>query len=268
MKGNAPWEDATERMETGKALEPLICQWYEKATARKVIQWPQTTVAIHPDLDYLVATPDATQYEYIGKDKCGGPVGLLELKTSEFWADSAQSFRKGEIPLDYQVQIQTQFACLPEFTWGSLAGKIGLGDTALIGNVEPNPEFISVMLKSIDAFLDSVRRGVEPAPDGSERTTDIIKAMYQADTGATVTLAPEFLDADARLVAIKAQLKALEDEKGELENRVKAAIGDATWGIMQGSHAVYRWQLQQRKGYTVAPSESRVLLRMKWKNQG
>jgi hypothetical protein len=53
----------------------------------------------------------------------------------------------------------------------------------------------------------------------------------------------------------------LEAREAEIENRLKAAIGDATFGVAGGQ--AFSWKTQERKGYTVQPSTCRVLRTIK-----
>ena len=53
-----------------------------------------------------------------------------------------------------------------------------------------------------------------------------------------------------------------EADKTALENRIKAAIGDNTYGLLPNG-GKYSWKTQQRKAYQVSASSRRVLLRLK-----
>jgi hypothetical protein len=67
----------------------------------------------------------------------------------------------------------------------------------------------------------------------------------------TKTLSDEFVNKDARLVELKAILKAAEEEKRRLEAEFKAAIGQDTVGVLPNG-VEYTNKIVTRASYTVA----------------
>ena len=65
-----------------------------------------------------------------------------------------------------------------------------------------------------------------------------------------------------RLDSVKGQAKLLHDEQQLLENRIKAAMGEASRGLLPDGTA-FTWKVQQRAEHVVAASECRILRRVK-----
>jgi len=235
----------------GHLLEPVVLAEYAERTGREVIPWPAYTVARHPDRDWLICTPDAEQID-------GGRRGALEVKTageyrSHDWDD--------EPPLAYQVQLQHQLAVL-SLERGTLAVLIG-GNRLRWFDAERNEPFIRTLLEVEEEFWFLCQSGRPPPVDGSEATARALAKLHPADTGESVILPEEAAQWDRDLQEVKAAIKDGEAAAAELENRIKAAIGDATYGILPDGSGRWSWKTQQRAEYTVKASSFRVLRRCK-----
>jgi len=87
-----------------------------------------------------------------------------------------------------------------------------------------------------------------------------LKALYPADNGATVELPGHLIDLDHEREEIAEQLKALGARKQEIDAAFKAAIGEASVGVLLNGVS-YTHRLTKRDGYTVKPTEFRTLRR-------
>lgn len=139
----------------------------------------------------------------------------------------------------------------------------------LIGNdrlvwfdCERNPAFVDALREREHEFWRRVERNEPPEIDGSDATAEAIRRLHPLDNGAEVMLPPEADAWDAELAAIKEQLAALEARKQEIDNRLRAAIGDATFGALP-SGGRYSLKTVSRKETVVNASTFRTLRRIK-----
>jgi predicted phage-related endonuclease len=118
------------------------------------------------------------------------------------------------------------------------------------------------MIEKERAFWDLVESKTPPPVDGSEQTAEALKRLYAADNGLSVVLPAEAEEWDDALQAAKAAIKAATETKRAIENQIKAAIGDATFGVLPSGER-YKWQDQDRAGYTVEAGTTKPLVRLK-----
>lgn len=246
--------EETEAMEWGKRLEGPIGEKYADVTGRIVSRAPEV-VRTHPLMPYMLGTVD---FDVI--DPKRGP-GILEVKTlGLFRADEWND----EPPIHYAVQLQ-HYLAITGAAWGSFAALIG-GQRFVWCDVERNPTFIEALEAECESFWDSVVKGIAPPVDGSESTSEALKRLYPKDTGRLVELPAEAESWWAEAQRCKDQIKALETATREAENKLKAAIGDASEAIVPGGPR-WSYRLQSRAAYTAEASEYRVLREMKGKKR-
>lgn len=244
--------EETEAMEWGKTLEPFVATKYQQQTDRQILDPGRFTVRYADAPPYLLATLDR---EIVGDSR--GP-GVLECKTCS--AFKADEWEGGDAPMAYLVQLQHQLA-VTGYTWGSLAVLIG-GQRFRYVDVERNDKLIARLLEQEAEFWDRLLRQDPPPVDASEATADLLAEIYPRDDGHVIALPDEALEWDrARLEAIEA-IEAAKARKTEAENKLRAALGAATKGII-GSWVAYSCKTQTRKSYTVAEATFRVLRRVK-----
>jgi predicted phage-related endonuclease len=107
-----------------------------------------------------------------------------------------------------------------------------------------------------------VQRQIPPDVDGSASTAKVLAKLHPEDDGSEVFLPAEAADWTDEIEAAKEQIKTAEVMKQAAENRLKAAIGDATFGLLpDGSR--WSWKSQTRKSYVVEEATFRVLRRSK-----
>lgn len=241
-----------EPREWGKRLEPLVAEVYARDTGRQLIDHGinmfigEFGFPSHASLDREIV------------DAKRGP-GVLQVKTSTKY--SLKELQE-EIPLDWQVQIQHEMANAG-MQWGSFA--ILMFPSRKLGwiDVDRNEPFIKSLLAKEADFWRMVEARTPPEADGSASATATIRALYPKDSGVEVKLPEAAIKWDDELQDLKATVKAVESDIAELENKIKAAIGENSRGVLPGGIGSYTWKRQQRAGYTVEPTEFRVLRRAK-----
>ena len=224
-----PAEDLSdnEAIEFGLRLEPVVAEAFADRTSRKVDMRPAFTVERHPDHPWLLATLDAIQY---CPDR--GP-GNLQIKTAnEFkasdWADGT--------PLMYQVQVQAESA-VSGLPWGSVAVLIG-GQRLRWFDYQRDDAFIAAMIPRLRQFWRLVETKTPPPPGPDLATARALALLYGEDNGETILLPDESAEWDAELVAAKEAIKEAEARKVAAENHLKAALGEATFGLLPSGAAL------------------------------
>lgn len=247
-----PADAASEAAEWGLRLEPVIAQALAERTGRDVVCRPAFQVVRHPLLPWLFCTPDA-------EDTDGR---VVQIKTCS--AYKASEWRD-EPPLQYQVQVQHELEVLDRDE-ATLVVLIG-GQTLRYFDVARNQPFIAALRMRLEAFWLCVQERRMPTIDSTLCTAQALARLHPQDNGESL-----FLDADAaNLVAqweaAKAAAKEAEDRKRLAENQLRAAIGDASFGVLP-SGEMLSMLTQTRKAHAVQESTYRVLRRVNPKRKG
>jgi len=239
-----------EHVQWGVNLERPILEEYGRRTGRTIAYyWPQDKWVTHSEIPWLSCTPDAFQ------DREGSR-GIAQVKNT---GEYSRSLWHDGPPLHVQIQVQTEMEVCG-FDWGTIVVLIG-GNKLRYFDVERNQSFINAMLPVLKEFWDRVENGDPPLADGSFATSRALAKLYPGDNGSEVELPAEAAEWDSELLLLKQEIKSLEQLKGLLENRLKAAIGDATLALIPGGGA-YSFKQQTRKAYEVKESTYRVLRRL------
>ena len=260
---------SVEAVEFGVRLERPILEAFADRTGRTVEPWPQYVSVKHPEHPFIRCTPDGTQDAgrkcYSGEPaeiyglpggRSGNLEGLVQVKTTS--AYNAGDWKDGP-PLHYQVQIQQELL-VTGHVWGTLVVLIG-GQRLRYFDVEANAEFQAALVQRLSDFWDLVQAKTPPAVDGTLATAKILARLHPEDSGETIALPAESADWDAELTAAKAEIAAAEARKLAAENQLKAALGDATFGVLP-SGGRWSWKTTERKGYVVEPTSFRQLRRL------
>lgn len=244
--------DETEAQRWGKLLEPLIADEYKRETSREVFDPGPYTIQRAMGMPWLISTID--RFVMAPSDHDGA--GVLELKTgSAFtraeWAE--------EPPLMYQVQVQHQLA-VTGHQWGSIAVLLG-GQAFLWTDVRRDDKFIAELLEQEAQFWWRVEHRKPPPPDATRASRIALHALYpNAIVDELVKLDADAMTWDAEREAAKRAIKQQEEIIEGVDNRMRAAIGVHGGGVLPNG-VCYLWRNEKRAGYTVKPSEPRVLRR-------
>lgn len=237
----------------GKKLEPLVADKYQEETQRSLVNH-----GIHffkrSDLGVpLFASLDREIVPINGQ----GP-GDLQIKTTGHY--SKRELLE-ELPIDWQVQIQHELAVM-DWEWASLAALLFPSRKLVWVDAQRNDSFIKSLLEKEREFWDRIVHKDPPAPDASESAKKTIAKLYPKDNGKTVFLSKAAIEWDAKLTQAKAQEAQAKADHKQYENLLKMAIGDATFGVLPNA-VTYSNKHQGRAGYTVEPTEFRVLKKVK-----
>jgi len=217
--GQAPEEDLqSDAAYFGTVLEDIVAQEFSRRTGLKVRRCNQ--MLQHPEHHFMLANVD----RLIVGEKSG-----LECKT-------ASEYLKGEwegeeIPAQYLLQCQHYMAVTGYSAWW-IAVLIG-GNKFVYKKIERDEEIIRYLIQIESEFWNNhVVPQVPPMVDGSEASTTLLKTMYAIGEPDSETELP--LEADSLIEQLE---QAKQDEKAaiervtELENRLKAMLGEYETGI-------------------------------------
>lgn len=248
----------SEAMKWGRLLEDPIAHAYEEETRRVTVSLSPWTILRSRQYPFLLATPDREIAPIDGKD---GP-GILEIKTAS--AFKAEEW-KDEVPLAYQVQWQHQ-AFVKGAAWGSLAVLLG-GQRFLWKDIDRDEvTFRDAVLPRLEEFWALVELEQPPPVTADEGVKELLFQLYPKDSGASVALPIEAMTWTQEIEDAEAGLKPLEESIRLNKNRLRAAIGEATFGVLPNGD---RWSLKRIEKHIEAKAaytqEYRELRRLKGK---
>lgn len=253
---NATAEDSEpDWLYWGKALEPAIASRYAKETVREVVQDGDYTLQRSSVYPWMCCTIDRS---LIDPQKGPENPGILSIK-------NVVGFKKSdwqdEPPVQYQIQLQHELIVLGR-SWGSFAVLFNGHDFGWF-DMPRNEKFCAFLIEKEREFWDRVMAQDPPPPgDPAESSKEALKRLYPNDSGETVTLPGELIEVADRIKALKQQMKTAKQEMDSEENRLKAAIGENTFGVLP-NNVMFSFRTVKRAGYVVEPTEYRSLRRLK-----
>jgi putative phage-type endonuclease len=244
--------DATDggslRMRCGQLMEPVIGTLFTEDTGIAVQkypfivrskEWPWMIV----NLDFVADSPEA----------------LLEAKTTDArfakkWEDEEGN---AAVPDNYMIQGQHECA-VTGFQTVYFGVLIGGNDFRII-EVQRDDALIENLAAAERKFWTMVEERTAPAVDGSDSTTRTLRAIYQESTpGTSVDLPESSALIISGLMLAKAQKKDVETTIKGFENGLKAIMGDAEQGYLDGRLAL-TWKSHTVKEHVVAEGIRRPL---------
>jgi putative phage-type endonuclease len=249
-KIGAGTNETSERMELGKKLEPFIAERFTEITGFGTQNLGDFTMFAHPEYPFLRATLDRIV-------QCDCTTKLLEIKTTN--PMNLPEWENGP-PVYYQIQVQHQFM-VTGMTSGYICCMFGT-EHVEVYPVEIDPEFIPILIEKELEFWDRVQRREPPPADASESCAKALKALHPKDNGETVILGDEYGAIIEALRTANEQKKVIEKVIDGCKNKLIAAIGDNTFGVVPGIGRL-SFKTQTNPEHTVKASTFRVLREVK-----
>ena len=242
----------------GSALEEAVCR-----TAAKHLGWDlKMSGALlvsraYPDIG---ATLDAEAIENSKPFVC-------ECKTTSAFKFKDWSEDDGRAPDHILIQAQSQLLV----TGADLCRIICLigGQRFCKVEVYPSDELQNMIIEHVEEFMERVH-ALDPPP-ATFRSTDALKLLYPTDDGSMVLLPPESVEWLAEYQELTAKIKESTEDKDELGNKLKAAIGECTFGVLPcevGGKTVLKYAVEEKQEYTVRAQSNRVLRQLKQLGKG
>jgi len=246
-------DDETEAMRWGKKLEPLILDEYRHETGR--VAYGSNVLLQSLSCPWMLATPDGEQCA----EDHDGP-GIVQVKNT----DLASDWKEG-VPRRVWVQMQHEMM-VTGLDWGTAVALLNRGKLVW-ADVERDDRFIDeTLVPRCDEFWKRVvnREGIPTHwIDGSADTYDALKAMFPEKlVGETAPLDGELIDVHINMHELKTTVAEAEREIKRLENQLRLAIGERTYGRLPNG-ITYSYKTQTRAEHVVKSSTFRVLRLMK-----
>lgn len=213
--GKSPSEsNSSEAAYFGHVLEDVVAQEFSKRTGLKVRK--RQAILQHLKHSFMLANVDRL---IIGKKEG------LECKTASEYLKG--DWEEEEIPAQYLIQCQHYMAVTGYEAWW-IAVLIG-GNKFVHKKIERDEEIINYLIEiESDFWNNHVLKKNPPAFDGSEASTNLLKAMYpEGDVSLEpVELAPEATDLISNYEQAKVEEKEASERRKEAENKLKSLLGE------------------------------------------
>lgn len=226
--------EVTERMRLGTLLEQAIADAYCEQTGRKVRRIGFVPHRMYP---FLGGHPDRMVV---------GEPGILEAKA----AVTRRGYTEDEVPPHVRVQCQWYMG---------LTGRLWT-DVVLLANlsilpvrVEHDPDLYAALEEAAVRFwTDHVETGIEPPPDGTEAYRKHLAEKFPRSAEVELIATPEQALLVEELRNAEAAEKAAKRHVDELENRIRAAMGEAAVLISPDGRITYRTEKPRVRWQEVA----------------
>lgn len=203
----------------GRRVEGAILDGWSDKTGIALHHNDTMDSFFHAKQPRLRATPDA----WVRAAGARLPQKVVQAKAvayakREDWQESP--------PQHFEIQVQAEMACA-----GAASGDL----VALIGGVyitdpvtfTPNPGFIAAALEAVERFWWHVTNQQPPEADGKPETRHAINRLWPTDDGRAVALGEDTRQLAEEWEAAKLDKRRAEDLVEELQNRLRARMGDA-----------------------------------------
>lgn len=259
--------EETLPMRRGRRLEGIIAAEYEEQTGRPVASVPEYELLFHPDVRWLAATLDR---KVLATEAAPDPFGKADVGPARTavsraraplqikYALGSASHWKDEPPLAYAVQVTIEMACAGSM-WGALCGMVGPGPLKTF-DLPRNDGFLDAAIPRLEAFWLAVKRREPPEADGLPGTSEAIKRLWADEDGETIPLDREALKFADDLDSAKARVSAAGATVKELQNKLRARMGSASFGALPDG-TYLKAPKRKRRAHEVEGSEFRVLER-------
>lgn len=212
--GKIPPKEDNEAMRLGRDLEDYVAQRFCEKTGKKVRR--ERSILYNKDYPFAHANVDRL---IVGED------AGLECKTTSVL--NLSRFKNGSFPDNYYVQCVHYLMVTGCKKW--YLGVLVLGEGFYDFTIERDEEEIAALAKSEAEFWEYVRTKTPPMVDGKESTSKTVSLLYPDSKDETVGLTAYNREL-AEYTALSAQIKALEERKDEVANKVKAFMKEAGKG--------------------------------------
>ncbi len=238
MRGEGPPRTVNEHMKRGIFLEDGIRNW----TAHNLgIRIEKTPTVIHPDYDWIAASPDGAAYQdddliAAMEIKCPSPYS----PRIHDWGDPTE--QADAIPSCHIPQCVWEAGCLsaPETICSALIGGV-----VKIYRIPYKQQLFDRMAEIAEPFLKRVKEGRPPPLDGSASAARWLADQFPHHTGVTYIQADDrIMEHIEGLARVTAQMKALDADKLLAQNMIKKWLGSNPG--LTSPHGRISWKVAAR----------------------
>lgn len=214
-------------MEWGRRLENAVADKYAEDNGVELAK-----VDFMTRENWMGATPD----RLIPAKKKGLEIKTAGFRTAKLFGEPGSD----QVPDTYALQVAWYMAVTDMDEW-DLAVLIN-GSDYRVYNIKRSVRLENRLIEIATQFRERhILAQIPPPIDGSKATEDYLRAVFpRQKSEELITATQEIEDLGVRLAAAKMTLAQYETAVAELENKLKAAIGDAP-GI-QGSNWKVTWK--------------------------
>ena len=214
LQGTTAPKIATESMEWGNLLQPVVGAAWARKHGRKVRACPWTYWLDYPDI--------GSHYDF----DVVGTHDLLEVKTASAYAQREWGEEgTSEVPEAYHLQAMHEIMCRPGIERCHIAVLLG-GQRLKSYVVERDDEMIEDLLTVERRFLANARAGIPPPVDGSEAATAYLRGLSPRDNGTRVELTEPVEALALAYLSAREQEKVVAEQKEAIANKLREALGD------------------------------------------
>lgn len=229
-KGLDTGKEETFAMKAGHYLEDAVSMFWHDETGRDIIKRSAIDwIIVNPDKPYMRVSPDRTYW--LSDSRKSSDKGILECKTTQMRID------EDDLPKHWFCQVQYQLG-VAELTQGSLAWlcsgrEFGYKDIALV------PDFFAWIEEEVTKFwVDNIQGNVEP---DAQSVADVLLKYNRHTDGKVIEISDDIFTACNDLKALKERIAELDEQKSELEEKIKLGFGDAE-AISYGGQTIATWK--------------------------
>lgn len=229
-KGLDTAKEETFAMKAGHYLEDAVSLFWHDETGRDIIKRSAIDwLIVNPDKPYMRVSPDRTYW--LSDSRKASDKGILECKTTQMRID------EDDLPKHWFCQVQYQLG-VAELTQGSLAWlcsgrEFGYKDISLV------PDFFAWIEEEITKFwIDNIQGNV--APD-AQSVADVLLKYNRHTDGKVIEISDDIFTACNDLKSLKERIAELDEQKSELEEKIKLGFGDAE-AISYGGQTIATWK--------------------------
>lgn len=229
--GRAAEKEDTEAMRQGRDLEDYVARRWMEETGKRGYRLP--AMLYHPKYPFAHADVD----RMVMGENAG-----LECKTT-FSLDLKQ-FNGIEFPVQYYAQCVHYLAVTGADRWYLAVLAYGRGFFTVV--LERDQAEIDALMAAEADFWKLVEQDTPPDADGSEATSAALREIFPISEQTTADL----FGRDSVLreyMRLKEDKKALDTRIGEIENTIKADMGEAESGLCGSFHI--SWKSQNRQTF-------------------
>ena len=233
LQGTTAPKIATEAMEMGVILQPIVGRLWAKKHDRKIRANPWT---------YWLDDDIGSHFDFDVVPEKGQPVTeILEAKTADKFASRDWGEQDtDQVPEAYALQCQHEIMVRgPSIVRCHLGVLLG-GNRFQAYVVERDDELIEDLLSIERRFLANARLGIAPAMDGSEAATNFLRLKSPHDDASRWDLPESVEDIATAYLAASASVKSAEEQKASAGNRLREAMSDHASGAGRLLKITYR----------------------------
>ena len=208
------------RQRAGKAMERFIAELYREITGEEDAEWCDVT-KVNPKYPHLCYTPDML----VPRLRKGVDCKLVHYDQRHKWGAY-------EFP-DYILMQCWHYLAMTGYDEWVVAAMIG-DELPRLYTVRRDEQVEKALLaRAEEWYYRYIAGDEEPPMGGSDATTEYLKRRYPANRTEVREATTKEIAVLTEYAQIRERIDALAPRKDELENRLKAAVGDAD-GIRSG----------------------------------